>query len=679
MATTFRIHLPIMMLAMSLSQRPLLGADGPKHVDLVKHRLTTSSPYHISYSLSPIPLSYKLQSAQQGDRIKVSYFVYDMYKAEAAKGTFDADAKGASHDFTFQPARYGWYTVIAQAYDKDEFLGGTSLHLGVTPKYPNVPEMTKGHNDGGWNDISRSAFCGLLLDRCNTNPGIKTGQPWDPATTLKNQAEADRCGVTLLVQFEGYDKATPEHVKEVVTACKGKVKYYEIINEPNFRGGPEKYVPVCKAAYETIKSIDPQAQVMGPDVCGMNIGWHKKFYEFGGGKVVDIVSIHDYEGDESIDPGHWRYKVGEIRKIMDAAGDGKKEIWQTERALGGVRANVFLGGCQAVRVTLRFDIMEALGISNEHNYHYYLNTVGYGDVPTYVWSDPTGPHPAAMAMRTRAAVTKGMKFAGELDFGPTGNKMLLGLKYAGTDGSVVMIRNYGCNDVPVVLNITGGQVELIDAFGNSSKLATAGGKATVMAGVMPQYLKLSKGAALQPVKIDFGKNLAPECKFTFTGTTKSDAQKVLTNGLYEVSHAGSPWGPSFQGDMKPLEIALPANRRISRMLVFSVRADNPHSTLLDFDVQAHDGSDWKTVKEVRTPCPPSDIAASRDAAVHTWYNDQNFQVVEFQPVVTSKLRIVPVRSTYGFMTDENVFHVTKFKANSNQNLRLREVEIYGEQ
>ena len=100
----------------------------------------------------------------------------------------------------------------------------------------------------------------------------------------------------------------PDNVRAAVSRLKDKVPVWEIMNEPNFSMSPGDYVRLLKELRPIIKQLDPKAKVMGPDVCGIDLGWHERFYQAGGGPLVDILSVHDYEGHESIDPVHWRWK-----------------------------------------------------------------------------------------------------------------------------------------------------------------------------------------------------------------------------------------------------------------------------------------------------------------------------------------------------------------------------------
>jgi hypothetical protein len=638
--------------------------------------IKTTLPYQIAYDLSPIALEYVLPRAfRQLREAVVEWHVYDVLKTDVAKDSFPVkleDDVEVRQSFQFNPPAYGWYTIECLAKTPaGEAILGVGLHLGVTPKFNGLPVLAEGHSPGGWVDPARLAFTGLRLMRLHTQQGADTIE--------KALAGAEKYGLTVIVQFQDREHCKPEQVREFVTRFKGRVKFWEIINEPNFSFKPEEYAELLKQVGPIIKQIDPPAQVMGPAVCGINLGWHEAFFKAGGAKGLDMISIHDYEGNESIDPGHWRWKIGQLRDLMGRYGLGDKPLWQTERAIGGVRADTFLGGVQAVRVTLQRDVLETLGIPNEHNLHYYLNQAGYRDVPTYLWS-ASGPHPAALALRTREAMVLGRHYTGTLDFGPDGNRIFMALRYEGTDGSTIVLRQLGAAEEPALrLGVRGGEeVEVVDSFGNRRRLPVREGTLTLQVPLLPVYLRLAKAQEVTPPQIAFGRHLAPEAAITYSGKTKS-SMAILTNGLLECTHAATPWGPYWAGELtnasQSLELAFPTPQTINRMVLHSVRADNPHCYLVDFDVQWLDGQTWKTLKEVRTPLPASDLVRTADAKANTWYMDQNFALVEFPPVRTDKLRIVARRSTFGFHPDATATSATGWKANQ-PTLHLREIQLF---
>ena len=95
-------------------------------------------------------------------------------------------------------------------------------------------------------------------------------------------------------------------LRQYVSAFKDSVKYWEIFNEPNLwrvRSGPnagkrtmfpEKYALFQKTAFEVIKSVDPDAQVVCCALNNVDFDWFEKWMNAGGGKYMDIVSFHPY-------------------------------------------------------------------------------------------------------------------------------------------------------------------------------------------------------------------------------------------------------------------------------------------------------------------------------------------------------------------------------------------------
>jgi len=652
--------------AAAMLQGLLLAGSGPALA--AEGFIDIKLPYGIAYDLAPIQIE---MTAKGGPNL--GYRIYDMYKTAVAQGKL---ADNVKQTIAFTPPRFGWY-IVECGSEQDGVIFGAGRFLGATPKYPGMPAPAQGEMRGGWNDEALIGFGGLGLDRTNTRMGFDNAD--------RVLADCKKYGTTLLMQFEG--PPDTNHVREWVTRMKGKVKYWEVINEPNLSMGPDRYVEIIKQVYPLVKSIDPEALVIGPDPCGINLGWIEGFYKLGGGKFIDALSVHDYEGDNNIDRFHWNWKLGELRKIMARYGDAEKPIWQTERAIGAISAGCFTGVSQANNITLQRDLLETFGVTNEHNSHYYANVTGYDDVPTFVFSG-SGPHPAVLATRTRRAMTLGRKFVEKLDFGPTGNKILLGLRYEGDDGSTVTLRNFGCLDMPLDVGVKeGDSLEVVDAFGNSETVAVKSGKAALTVRQMPIYLRLAKGQQVSVPKLDFGHNVAGEATFTWSGGPTSSSS-ILTDGIFQLFHDGSPWvntwggryaGKVFNEKPETLEIAFDTPRLIESLLIFSGYADNPHCALLDYDLQYHDGKGWVTLEEVRTPCPPSDVVSTYMCKVVGWYLNNNCFVHQFkQPVKTDKLRLVVRRITRGFIPDmiaEKAMALS-WKVAS-EALELREIEVYG--
>lgn len=80
----------------------------------------------------------------------------------------------------------------------------------------------------------------------------------------------------------------------------GKVKYFEIWNEPNHEifnpGGASAadYVQVMKTAYNAVKSVNKDAYILGISEDGARPEYTKAVLNAGGGAYMDAVSLHPY-------------------------------------------------------------------------------------------------------------------------------------------------------------------------------------------------------------------------------------------------------------------------------------------------------------------------------------------------------------------------------------------------
>lgn len=657
-----------------------------------KPSLACALPYNVSYETGrPVPMSFVVAASNRAvSGVTVRWRALDAMKTEVAAGQFDLsleNGKEARAEFAFAPPRFGAYLVLATMSSPQGDLGGVGEHVAVTPRFPNMPVLEKDQSPGGWNDVARQLWTGLPNVRIHPGKDDKA-----LAKTDQEIAAAEKAGITFLVQLvDNMKNLTPEHVRRVVTRYKGRVKYYEVCNEPNFSSKPDEYFAGHKMAWQIVKEVDPQAKVMGPATVNLNLEWLARLYELGFKDVSDIISLHDYEGHESITPEHWAWKFGEVRKVMARYGDAAKPVWQTERAIAGVRGGNFMGLVQAIRCTLHRDLLETLGVPSEHNNHYYLNQAGYSAVPSYVWSK-NGPHPTAATLRARHAVTgaMGRTFAGTVDFGPTGNTLLLGARYGTADGQTIALRNLGSPPMPLEFGIRGGSetVQVMDAWGNTDNAPVREGKVKLWIGQLPAYLLLGPGQRLTPPRLDFGTNVAAKARWEYSAKLEKGEDALLANGVYETFHNANPNGDTngakiWTGEL-PLDAAgaivpqalvasFEAPQAVDKVIVRGVRADNTFCALLEYDLDGFDGQAWRPIERVRNAMPPSEPARTADARAATWMDDTNLYVHRFAPLTVQKLRITVRRVSYGFVPDDRT--QARGKAIPPK-FMLREVEIF---
>ncbi len=148
--------------------------------------------------------------------------------------------------------------------------------------------------------------------------------------------------------FENY----ADFVGTVVSRYKGRIKYFQLWNEPNIfpewgnqHVNPEDYAKLLCLAYDRAKKIDPEvviiAAALAPtiDQDGANLNdliFFQRMYTAGAGRCFDIMSAQGYglwsgPGDHRSNP--LQTNVARhmfLRDIMVRNGDVSKPIWLSE-------------------------------------------------------------------------------------------------------------------------------------------------------------------------------------------------------------------------------------------------------------------------------------------------------------------------------------------------------------
>lgn len=126
-----------------------------------------------------------------------------------------------------------------------------------------------------------------------------------------------------------------DHIRNLATRYKGKVRYWEIFNEPNAgkHGMPPKnYVELLKQAHAIFKEVDPDAKIVGP--CGTSNyhDWTEKVLAAGGGQYFDIMSFHNYIS-MSPSKNHELGRVTAVKKSMRKHLGRELPMWNSECGL----------------------------------------------------------------------------------------------------------------------------------------------------------------------------------------------------------------------------------------------------------------------------------------------------------------------------------------------------------
>ncbi len=315
--------------------------------------------------------------------------------------------------------------------------------------------------------------------------------------------------------FAAYTAAAVKHYK-------GRIKIYEIWNEPNggyrfwkskAQGDPKAYGALLKAAYTAAKGVDPSVQVLfgGPFFHDQVIPGHISFLSdvYAAhpdlGKYYDGMALHPYSiyppGAPPEKGGGWEIPVGEkvaqVRALMAKHGDSNKPLHVTE--MGWPVWKLVSEAQQAAYLVRGFLLLLAAG-SSSHCW-YTLNdskssmtptegTFGLLAVPS--GSAPPREKPAFTAHKVLVQTLGKYRLDQDLAAGEgmPADVHAYGLKQSAAAKRALVIWSSATNPSAVTLSLSKDvtRVTKVTMLGQQSTLQAAGGKLNITPGVDPVYL-----------------------------------------------------------------------------------------------------------------------------------------------------------------------------------------------
>jgi hypothetical protein len=143
-----------------------------------------------------------------------------------------------------------------------------------------------------------------------------------------------------------------DFVELVARRYQGRIKHYQIWNEPNLYiewgkrpVAPDAYVRLLAVAYERIKKVDPTAVVLAgslsptieeSDQALNELQYLQRMYDAGAEKYFDVMSVQAYglrngPDDHRLDLGDVNFsRPMLVRELMVRNGDAAKPLWASE-------------------------------------------------------------------------------------------------------------------------------------------------------------------------------------------------------------------------------------------------------------------------------------------------------------------------------------------------------------
>jgi polysaccharide biosynthesis protein PslG len=151
----------------------------------------------------------------------------------------------------------------------------------------------------------------------STRPGAKS--PYGPG----------QCAPPILSAWDQY-------VTAIVTNAAGRIKYWELWNEPNqvasYCGDMPSMVAMAQHAYSIIKQTDPSATVLSPAASGeTGSAWLNSFLTAGGLHTFDVVAFHGYGGARA---EQINSIVDSYRQVINRHNLSALPLWDTECGWG---------------------------------------------------------------------------------------------------------------------------------------------------------------------------------------------------------------------------------------------------------------------------------------------------------------------------------------------------------
>ena len=479
----------------------------------IKERSNASVPLQSAGEITLSPgQSYerKLTAAEIGPNLGIKYIDWQLKQNEqiasghASFAIFDpvGVTPGVGRGFVFGNAgvRGYWDGALKEEVIRAMALVGVESFRGGSDWRQLEPERGKFNFGGEDATIDLAAKYGAQWQYLVSYGGAQ----WTKSSAMMARIRADK-RERLQWRYPPTLEAWRAWNRALATHYKGRVRYYEIWNEPDlgfFQGTAPEYLELLKAASEEIKAVDPNAIVMTGGFGGMDLRDHK----------ADVLNLTLEQGQPYFDRVAY-HRHGTFARLQSEVDNtllplmkkyGVQEpLYFNETAMG---KSYELEYEQAIELPKRLAFVWSRGATGYHYFNAWNREGEKSSARGYNMINPNfSPRPVYVAYNEMARALRGREFDAQLPIGDgrwafsfRGRGDFMG---SDADSRVVVAWNEDPTlaDLPVVLNVgANAQARVVDLMGNSKPLEVGAGSVVWNIGQEPSYLILEDAPTLEP-------------------------------------------------------------------------------------------------------------------------------------------------------------------------------------
>lgn len=130
-------------------------------------------------------------------------------------------------------------------------------------------------------------------------------------------------------------EAFVRYCKNLVTKYGNICRHWEVWNEPNIgfwrpKPDPIAYTALLKKVYKEVKSIDPQAFIVGVCSAGIDFDFIEKVLEAQGAKYMEAISVHPYKYPRPPEKGGFIEDIERLNNLLLKYNAHHLKIWISE-------------------------------------------------------------------------------------------------------------------------------------------------------------------------------------------------------------------------------------------------------------------------------------------------------------------------------------------------------------